>query len=70
MCGRGHEWEGACVAGWGTCMAGRGHAWEGLYMASEWAGGMHAGEMADEADGTHPTGMHSFYCYVFRAPLR
>ena len=47
-------WQrGACVAkevcGGGVCMA-RGHAWQG---------GVHAGEMATEAGGTYPTGMHS-----------
>ena len=44
MCG-----EGA-VRGEGGC------AWQG---GATWKGGVHAGEMATEAGGTHPTGMHS-----------
>ena len=48
----GHAWWGACVAG--------GHVWWGVCMAEECvAGGMIAEEMATEAGGTHPTGMHS-----------
>ena len=45
--------RGVCVVV-GTCVArgmhGRGHAWQGACVA---------GEMATEAGGTHPTGMHS-----------
>ena len=41
-----------CVDG-GTCMAG-GRVWRG-------GGGMHVGETATEAGGTHPTGMNSCY---------
>ena len=33
------------------CPTGGGHVWRG--------GGVHAGETATEAGGTHPTGMHS-----------
>ena len=44
-----HAWQrrGACVAGG---MHGKGHMWQE---------GVHAGEMATEVGGTHPTGMHS-----------
>ena len=35
---------------------GRGHSWQG---------GVHAGETATEAGGTHPTGMHSCNYKVF-----
>ena len=71
MVGRGacvvgrHSWhrcarQGACMArgvhGWGCVrgggMCGGGHVWQG---------GMHAGEIATEASGMHPTGMHSCY---------
>ena len=45
-------WQGTCIAG--------GHARQGACVVG---GGMHAGEMATEAGGTHPTGMHS--CFVF-----
>ena len=59
--------EGVCVAG-GACVAwvcvhDRGPAWWGR---TAWQGGVRgrgvcmAGEMAIEAGGTHPTGMH--YC--------
>ena len=46
MHGRGHVWQGACVAvGGGVCLAG---------------GGVHGRrEKATAADGKHPTGMHS-----------
>ena len=45
--GKGYVWEEAYMAG-GACMAG-GHAWQE-------AGGSKYGQ---QADGTHPTGMHS-----------
>ena len=49
-----HGWGGeACMAG-GASMAG-GHAWQGACVA---------GEMANVADGTHPTGMH-YCCKIF-----
>ena len=57
--GKGHAWQGACVAG--------GHAWQGACVA----GGMHgygacmAGETATSADGMHPTGMHSSLVVYF-----
>ena len=48
MCGReSYVAEVACMAGG---MHGRGHMWQE---------GVHAGEMATEVGGTHPTGMHS-----------
>ena len=53
ICGEGgHTWQREHV--WQV-----GHAWqEGGYA---WQGRMHAEEMATEAGGTHPTGMHSCY---------
>ena len=63
MCGKGgHVWWGACmVKGMhgerGACMAREGMHGRGTCMV----GGMCAGEMATEAGGTHPTGMHSCY---------
>ena len=53
---RGHAWQLVCIAG--VCVWW-GHAWwgRGAFMAG-WAA--HAGEMATEADGTRPTGIHSF----------
>ena len=70
MCDRGHTWQGACVVGgvWqgnmhgggvhgqGACMAG-GHAWQGGVHGR---GACMAGDTATAADGTHPTGMHSY----------
>ena len=51
---RGHEWQGACMAGgMHACMAG-GHACQCVCMA---------GEMAIAVDSMHPTGMHS--CPVY-----
>ena len=51
MHGRGHVWQGPCVAGghaWQGGMHGRGHTWQGVCMTGgcEWqgvcmAGGMH-----------------------------
>ena len=40
---------------------GRGHAWWVCMAGVEacMAGGVHGGEAAIEAGGTHPTGMHS-----------
>ena len=59
---------GTCMAGghvwwWGACMAGGcmavGHV-EGLHgRGMHGKEGMHAGEMATEVSGAHPTGMHS-----------
>ena len=48
MCGTGCAWQGVCGrdAFQLACMAGG-----GAYVA---------GEMATAADGTHPSGMHSF----------
>ena len=40
-------------------MAG-GNAWQRVCVAK----GAHAGEMATEADGTHPTGMHYFFNFM------
>ena len=42
---------------------GRGCAWQGTCVAGGGmrGGGVWAGEMATEAGGTHPTGMHSCY---------
>ena len=42
-------------------MAGR-HTWQGACMI----GGMHAGEMANEAGSIHPTGMHSCFMTISR----
>ena len=49
MHGRGHAWQGVCMAV-GMCGGGGGEEWQGVCMA---------GETATAADGTHPTGMHS-----------
>ena len=75
MHGRGHAWQGACVAGGGG-MHGRGCAWQGAHVAGGMHGRGHAwqgrmrvegacmtGETATAVDGTHPTGMHS--CFAF-----
>ena len=53
MCG-----GGACMVGGMGDVHGGGHAWWGVCMA---------GDMATEADGTHPTGIHSrlIAIYVF-----
>ena len=48
ICGRGCEWQGACMPGGGV--HARGHACRRSVCA---------GEKATEAGGTHPTGMHS-----------
>ena len=40
--------QGCVCGGWDMC--GERHAWQGVCVA---------GEMATEAGGTHPTGMHS-----------
>ena len=72
MCGMGCAW-GVCMAGghaWCGCMAGGMHGGgmhgRGACVAGDvhgrgcvWQGVMQAGEMATEAGGTHPTGMHS-----------
>ena len=50
VCGGGHTWQGA-VHGKGG-MHGGGHAWWGACMA---------GEMDTAGDGTHPTGLHSYF---------
>ena len=76
VCRRGHAWQGVCVTGnmcGGACMAG-GHVWQGgiCGRGTCMAGGMHGGEVcvagvcvegetATAVDGTHPTGMHSFF---------
>ena len=64
--GRGLVWQGGVMAGGvcgrGTCMAG-GHAWQRVCVAGGVYGGVEAcvtGETAIAADGTHPTGMHSW----------
>ena len=59
MHGRGHVWQGACIAGEG--MHGRGHVWQGACIAGGMCGKgvCMAGVMATAVDGTHPTGMHS-----------
>ena len=69
MCGMGHAWQGDRECTW------QGHAWQGGHewqggMRGRWHacwGGMHGGGMhvvggtATAADGTYPTGIHS-YC--------
>ena len=68
VCGRGHVWQGACVAGgmhgrghawWGECMAGgmhgRGHAW---WEEGSMHGRGHAWCGACVAGGMHDRGMH------------
>ena len=62
MHGRGHAWQGVCVArdvhGWGACVTGgicgRGVHGRGTCIAG---GVCVAGKMATAADGAHP-GMH------------
>ena len=49
MCSMGHAWQGACVA---DSICGRVCTWQGACVA---------GEMATAVDGTHPTGMHSWF---------
>ena len=58
--GKGGVWEGVC---------GRGHVWQGgmCGVGVHGRGGMRAGEMATEAGGTHPTGIHS--CLVLNSIL-
>ena len=54
-------WQGACVAGWGTCMA-KGDGGTGAAGGHAWLGGgglCVAAETATAAGGTQPTGMHS-----------
>ena len=70
VCGRGHSFQGACVAR-GMCVAGDMHGRGGMH-----GGGMHgrgcawqrgacmAGEMAIAAGSMHPTGIH-YFCYHF-----
>ena len=48
-------WQGG-VRRRGTCMVAGMHSGEGRCMA---------GEMATAASGTHPTGMHSCFEFVF-----
>ena len=68
--------RGACMVGhaWHRGMYDRGHAWQrGSCMAGgmQGKGGVHgrgtcmAGEMATAAEGTHPTGMHSYLLFMF-----
>ena len=63
--GRGHMWWGYVLGGvYGRRCAWQGCAWQGMYMAGghvwhKWGGGICAGQMATEAGGMHPTGMHS-----------
>ena len=54
----GHAWQGVCEVG--VCMVGGGvHGrGQGACMSGR---GVRAGETATEADGTHPTGMHSCF---------
>ena len=60
MHGRGHAWQGACMAG-GMC--GRGCVWQGGVHGQ---GTCVTGEMATAVDGTHPTGMHSCFYIKFK----
>ena len=55
--GRGAYMAGVCVWQWG--MHGRGICGRGAFVARGEA--CIAGEMATAADGTYPTGMHSFF---------
>ena len=63
----GHVWQGV-MCGRGSCMAGggmhcSGHVWQGGIDAGGWVwwSMCMAGETATVADGTHSTGMHSFF---------
>ena len=70
MHGRGHAWQGCAwqgdlhgkegMHGGGVCMAGS--VWQGCMAVGMHGGGgaYVAGEIATAADGTHPSGMHSF----------
>ena len=51
--------QGCVCGGWDMC--GERHAWQGVCVAGGHArwGACVTGEMATEAGGTHPTGMHS-----------
>ena len=49
-----HAWQEACMAGG---MWSRGHAWQGVCGKEACM----AGETATVADGTHVTGMHSWF---------
>ena len=58
----GCAWQGACMVG--GCAWQGGHAWQGGMHGRGcvwWGGSCVAGETATEADGTHPTGMHSCF---------
>ena len=64
MHGSGHVWWGG-MHGVGHAFVGR-HVWQGAFMMGArgewghaWWGACMASEMANTADGTHPTGMHS-----------
>ena len=65
--------RGGVVCVVGVCVHAKGHAWQGACVCEGCAG-----EMATDAGGTHPTGMHScprslhfavhcFYCNLFCA---
>ena len=63
VCGGGDVWQGMCMVGGihgrGGGMCGEGHAWLGSGGGMSGRGDACMQETATEADGTHPTGMHS-----------
>ena len=60
-------WEkGAYVAKVGVCGEGGMHGKGCVHGKGE---GIHAGETATEAGGTHPTGMHSCFITFFKICL-
>ena len=73
MGGGRHVWQGVCAWQGGMHsggMHGRRYVWHGGHVWQRGmcgrvcvcvAGGLHAAEMATEADGMHPTGMHSSF---------
>ena len=62
---------GVCVAG---AVCGGGHAWQGGVHGKEGmhgaGGGVMAGEMDTAGDGTHPTGLHSYFHAVLAIILQ
>ena len=64
MHGRGHAWQGVCVAG-GVCGRVRGHVWQGAFMVGgeggAWVagdGGGHGWQGVCMAGGMHGGGVH------------
>ena len=62
----GHVWQGLCMAGACVVVGGgvhaRGHAWQGVHMLPPSTDTTRYGQWAG---GTHPTGMHSSFIWIF-----